>query len=294
MAAALDRAAFFAAVRLDPFPARLTASQVTGMEAILDACPPDTPLDHLAYCLGTAPVETAWSMLPIKEMGGPLYYTRMYDITGERPAKARELGNLSPGDGAKFCGRGYVQLTGRSNYRRATSRLRDLGLIDRSQDLEATPDLAMHPDIAAAILFVGTREGWFTGRKLADYFGPGKADWTGARRIINGQDRAGEIGGHARAFRNGLVAAGYRPGGVSVAVPTPPVTVTPLPSPPPVLIPPAPMPTISSSVPATPLPAPPDIPAPRPPAPVLPPPAVVSAPSWGSRLASWLSRPWFG
>jgi putative chitinase len=153
----------------------------------------------------------------------------MYDITGDRPAKARELGNTNPGDGAKFCGRGYLQLTGRSNYRRATSRLRDLGYLTGDQDLEVTPDLAMQPDIAAAILFVGTREGWFTGHKLSQYFGAGKTDWTGARRIINGQDRAGEIGAHAKAFQTALVKADHLPGGVATALPVSPVTTKPLP-----------------------------------------------------------------
>ncbi|MFX6567418.1 DPY30/SDC1 family protein, partial [Acinetobacter baumannii] len=76
-------------VRLNPFPGFLTPAQVTGMEALLVASPPDMPLDWLAYCLGTAPIETAWTMLPIKEKGGAAYFTRMYDINGSRPAVAR-------------------------------------------------------------------------------------------------------------------------------------------------------------------------------------------------------------
>lgn len=223
------RAAFFAAVRHNPFPGALTAGQVSGMEAILDACPPDTPLDHLGYCLGTCPIETAWTMLPIKERGGTAYLAKMYDIRGDRPAKARELGNVNPGDGVAFAGRGYVQLTGRSNYRRATQRLRALGLIGADQDLETNPDLALHPDVAAAILFVGTREGWFTGKKLSDYLGNGKADWTGARRIINGQDRAGEIALHAQAFAAALTKAGYASGAAVTRIPVPPVETGPAP-----------------------------------------------------------------
>lgn len=223
------RAAFFAAVRLNPFPGVLTTGQVSGMEAILDACPPDTPLEHLGYCLGTCPIETGWTMLPIKERGGTAYLAKMYDIRGGRPAKARELGNVNPGDGVAFAGRGYVQLTGRSNYRRATQRLRALGLIGADQDLEINPDLALHPDVAAAILFVGTREGWFTGKKLSDYLGGGKADWKGARRVINGQDRAGEIALHAQAFAAGLRKAGYAPGATVTRIPTPPVETGPVP-----------------------------------------------------------------
>jgi len=50
--------------------------------------------------------ETASTMQPIKEIGNAAYFKRMYDIEGARPAKARELGNIHPGDGAKFCGMG--------------------------------------------------------------------------------------------------------------------------------------------------------------------------------------------
>lgn len=45
------------------------------------------------------------------------------------------LGNTEPGDGAKYHGRGYVQLTGRDNYERVG---REMGL-----------DLANHPELAA-------------------------------------------------------------------------------------------------------------------------------------------------
>jgi putative chitinase len=201
------------------------------MSAILDACPPDLSTDRLAYCLATPVIETARTMQPIKEYGGAAYFRRMYDIEGERPAKARELGNLTPGDGALFAGRGYVQLTGRNNYRRATTRLRALGYLTALDDLERTPDLAMRPDVAAAILFVGMQEGWFTGRKLSDFFGPGKADAVGARRIINGQDRAPEIAADWGAMRTALVQAGHKPGAVTNAVPVPPIDVQPLPPP---------------------------------------------------------------
>ena len=63
------------------------------------------------------------------------------------------------------------------------------------------------------------KEGLFTGRGLADAFTDEMTDWTGARRIVNGRDRAVEIAAYARAFRDALNAAA----GPVLAPPSPPV-----------------------------------------------------------------------
>src|SRR5208282_5987635 len=89
-----------------------------------------------------------------------------------------------------YYGRGLVQLTWWANYARADARLHDLGALDPDQDLEMTPDLALDPNIAAAILIFGMTEGWFTDRKLSDYFTATTTDFIQARRIVNGLDRA--------------------------------------------------------------------------------------------------------
>ena len=44
----------------------------------------------------------------------------------------------------------------------------------------------MEPDIAAEILVVGSRDGWFTGKKLSDYITLKASNYRGARRVING------------------------------------------------------------------------------------------------------------
>lgn len=206
----MDRAKFFDEVRHRPFGGRLSGKQVAGCEAILDAWEnhaPNSDLRFIACSLGEAFHETDRTMQPIDEKGGTAYFTRMYDISGKRPAKARELGNVNPGDGALFHGRGYVQETGRRNYRFATKRLRELGVIGADVDLEKNPELAKRPDIAAAILVFGMLEGWFTGRKLADYFIGTRSDWVDSRVIINGHDQAAKIAGYGLDFYHGLQAA---------------------------------------------------------------------------------------
>lgn len=182
-------AAFFSRVRNRL--GSLNQPQVEGFNALLDAMK-GWPASWVAYGLATAWHETAATMQPIKEYGGPAYFKRMYDIEGERPAKARELGNTSPGDGARYAGRGYVQLTGKTNYER-------YGIAD-------TPDDAMKADVAARILVDGMSRGAFTGKALKDYL-PG--DYVGARRIINAQDKAQDIAKLAIAFENALKEGGW-------------------------------------------------------------------------------------
>lgn len=68
--------------------------------------------------LATISVE-ARTFLPIKEYGNDAYFHRMYDITSSDPERqnvARKLGNDTPGDGIRYCGRGFVQTTGKHNY----------------------------------------------------------------------------------------------------------------------------------------------------------------------------------
>jgi len=202
--AAFDRAVFFDVCRNGVMGPTLDGDEVSGSEAILDAMA-RSPLSYTAYALATAWHETAHTMQPVKEYGGPAYFRRMYDIAGNRPALARKMGNTSEGDGARYCGRGYVQLTWRKNYRLAGSKL--------GVPLEAQPDLACRPDIAAKIMRAGMTEGWFTGKAFRHYLPTAgtasKAQFVEARRIINGTDKALLIAGYALQFQTALVKGGW-------------------------------------------------------------------------------------
>lgn len=140
--------------------------------------------NQAAYVLATAAWETARTMRPVVEA---------YWLTEEW--RRRNL-RYWP-----WHGRGYVQLTWRDNYVKAGERL--------GVDLTTDPAVALRPDIAERVLVRGMAEGWFTGKKLADYITLSKSDYRGARRIINGTDKAAEIAALAREYDAALKADGY-------------------------------------------------------------------------------------
>ena len=81
------------------------------------------------------------------------------------------MGNVHPGDGYRYRGRGYIQLTGRDAYR-------EVGRI-AGIDLENNPDLASEPEYAVRIACA-----FWTWKKLNPTCDAG--DFTGLTRRING------------------------------------------------------------------------------------------------------------
>lgn len=201
---AFDKAAFFAALRGTPLRHQ-RPSQVEGTEMLLEKLK-SLRTSWVAYAMATTWHETAATMQPIKEHGGPRYFFKMYDKDGNRPHVARELGNTMPGDGALFAGRGYVQLTGRRNYQRAADAV--------GYPLVGNPDLAMRPDIAAEILRCGMIEGWFVPGHTLERHLPSAicshGQFASARRIINGTDRRDLIADYALAFQSALIAGDWK------------------------------------------------------------------------------------
>ena len=104
------------------------------------------------------------SFAPINEFGGKAYFKRMYEGRDD-------LGNVRPGDGVRYHGRGYIQLTGRANYRTYGEKL--------GVPLEKKPDLALQPDVAAKVLAAYVADHGIA--KLA-----AAGDWEGVRRAVNG------------------------------------------------------------------------------------------------------------
>jgi hypothetical protein len=178
-------------VNQSPFPDQTTGFSV----AVVKQMFPDAPLANIQthlpnvlaslqrFGLGDAPMicmalstiraETA-GFVPLSEFvskyntapGGSPF--ALYD---NRP----DIGNNAQGDGAKYKGRGFIQLTGKANYQRLSLQL------GMGNQLLIQPDLANQSPVAADILacFLKNAEGPI--RQALR-----KGDMAAARKLVNG------------------------------------------------------------------------------------------------------------
>ena len=207
----INRSVFFVIIRNKPFPGRLSADQVGGINNMIDEWERRglTDLRWLAYMLATVFHETAAQMQPICEDGSTAY--------------------LQAKPYYPWVGMGLVQVTWEANARKFGA--------ERPEDLLAWP-------IALRAVFDGMSRGMFTSKKLADYFNDHGDDPFGARHIINGTDRAALVAGYHDAFLTGLKMAWVPP---QPALRDPPV-IPPVVAPPHLLPPAAPQPTFLQRV----------------------------------------------
>ena len=121
-----------------------------GVTLLSDNTDAEAALQTAAKAAGLTGVELAqfmaqtrhesWDFGKMKEVGNKKQFAK-YDA----PRKARQLGNKVKGDGERFKGRGFIQLTGRDNYTRASEQ------IFGDDRLVKNPDLASRLDVGAQI-----------------------------------------------------------------------------------------------------------------------------------------------
>ena len=141
------------------------------LNALAGAGLADTPMAAMA--LATIRVETC-QFLPVSELPSKFNTSpggQPFDLYDGR----KELGNGGVPDGARFCGRGFVQLTGRANYAHFGVAL---GL---GSTLAENPFQAHESTTAARLLaaFLKTREARIR-KALAS------RNYSEARRLVNG------------------------------------------------------------------------------------------------------------
>ena len=154
--------------------------------------------------------ETGGTMMPVRETFATSDQTAKTRLTkawkaGKLPWVKRDYWSSG------FFGRGFIQLTHESNYRKAGKAV--------GVDLVAKPSLALDPVISAKTTIMGMRDGWFTGKKLSDYITLSRSDFTAARAIVNGDKNKKPSGSRqtigqiiaerSRAYDKLLLAAGY-------------------------------------------------------------------------------------
>jgi len=119
------------------------------------------------------PLRIAHFLAQIAHESGCLRYTEEL-ASGAAYEGRKDLGNLLPGDGVRFKGRGLIQLTGRANYRQyGQACQRDFERADDPGRVASDPALAV--DVA----------GWFWAtRKLSEL--ADRDDLQGITRRVNG------------------------------------------------------------------------------------------------------------
>ncbi len=186
-----DPSVFFSEIRKSLFKSGLKQSQVDGINAKLKEMKSlNFPISWMAYTLATSYHETAKRMLPVRE-----------GLNASDNWRKKNL-RYYP-----WYGRGDVQLTWETNYKKAD---KELGL---GGALVANPDLALDPDISAKVLTLGMRDGWFSkGKSLKALLKKPIAtyeEFRKARPIVNIMDKADLIAGIALRFQDAFMKAGY-------------------------------------------------------------------------------------
>lgn len=199
----IDRRKFFEEYKNQFSLKILKKSVVDCVDAILDEHDKQNELatiQQLAYMFATVRSEVGAEMKPIIEN---MCYSaeRIKQVWPSRPEAvkfgstktkkcdpeglansvyANRLGNGSPesGDGFRYRGRGIgAQFTGKDQYKKWS--------LITGYDLINNPILACDLKIGAHILYKGSIEGLFTGRKLGDYINSTVTDYVNARRVVN-------------------------------------------------------------------------------------------------------------
>jgi hypothetical protein len=189
MTSAFSATAFYGEIQQTLFGGSLSQSQVDGHRFLGRACgifKLDPMVEQSAYTLATAYHETAQTMQPIEEYGGP---STSY---------------------APWYGRGFVQLTWEENYQKQQDKLSGhadtLDMYGIRWQVHDDWNLALEAPTSAIITVGGMRDGDFTGVGLSNYINTDGVDYVEARRIVNGTDCAEKIAGYAEKYESALRA----------------------------------------------------------------------------------------
>ncbi|MCD9028468.1 LysM peptidoglycan-binding domain-containing protein [Luteimonas sp. BDR2-5] len=152
----------------------ISAAQLRQIVPQLSASQAEAVVPHLNYAMAEANINTPQRQAMFiaqlaHESGGFRYLEEI--ASGAAYEGRADLGNTQPGDGVRYKGRGYIQVTGRHNYTQAG---RALGL-----DLVNNPGLAAQPENAARIA------AWYWNSRNINAAAD-RGDFVQVTRLING------------------------------------------------------------------------------------------------------------
>lgn len=183
---------------------RLNQSQVDAFNFIVGEMDKDKSISYPqgAYILATIWHETARTMLPIAEYGkgkGRVYgtwYKNSKDQLYSFKDGSKTTVYLYDEYPHLYYGRGETQNTWFTNYEKLSKVF--------GVDFLRNPDLLLTQEWSTKVTLYSMKTGLYTGKKLSDYIYQSKKDYVGARRIINGTDKAQLIAGYAEMFEKAL------------------------------------------------------------------------------------------
>lgn len=137
-------------------------------------------LDIPCSCCGSKPVSVhtlvmAGALATVRVEVGRNFKPIMEYASGEAYEGRKDLGNTQKGDGVRYKGKGYIQITGRANYAVFGQKI---GL-----DLINNPDLALDVEASSKILAHYFNDRGVIQACLAK-------DWLKVRKLINGVNRS--------------------------------------------------------------------------------------------------------
>jgi len=178
----------------------LTKKSTEGLKFLISKINNDKDIIDIrwaAYMLATVKHECANRYQPIEEYGKGNYFSKSENkqIVHDYSEKIKVLDPLTNKEVENvYYGRGYVQLTWEDNYKALGNKI---GLGNK---LHIHPELALGPDNAYKIMSFGMRNGSFATVGLKQFIIGSYTDYKGARRIINGKDKADLIAGYSEKF----------------------------------------------------------------------------------------------
>ena len=199
----INRRFFYQQICENLFPDGLSATAIEGHNALLDYWEAHHAKDDdrwLAYILATAYHETAHTLRPLRETKAV-----SDEQAAERLERSYQRGRLpwvrkpywrKDADGKYWYGRGFVQLTHKSNYKKMSKYV--------DEDLVEDPDKALDMTVAVKIIVIGMIGGHFTGAALPSYFSKQNDDWVGARAIVNGLESANKIASYGYQYYSAI------------------------------------------------------------------------------------------